>query len=386
MSNVKGRQPWKTKRLLLVSFYPPEHRTGGGLRLLDMYRLLSEQVEGLALTLVTCSHGAALDPELASIFERIEDLPVERFNEAGIVSSRVLEDGFDAVDLQFLQAADLAGFFRKSEIPRVVVSPMESHVRAAALALRHHGLPFVPSRHWLLWDLRIALRELRGVWRADQVMCVSEGDARILRIFRFWGGVQAVETGISVAEFAESLRALPQRPLQGAPTVVFLAYFGSQTNIDALDWYLREVHPRVKAAHPGYRLRVSGRGLTHLPPHADENVDLVGEVDSLEAELAHAWIGIAPALGGAGLRGKINQYAIAGVPCVASTLAGKGFAYEPERSIRLATNASQFARACVELLTDREQNREMGRLARQVCLREYSWDSRLPALRRIFSL
>ncbi len=75
------------------------------------------------------------------------------------------------------------------------------------------------------------------------------------------------------------------------------AYFGSQTNLDALDWYLRDVHPHVKAAHPDYRLRVAGRGLAQLPAHADENVDLVGEVSSLEAELAHAWVGIAPALG-----------------------------------------------------------------------------------------
>jgi glycosyltransferase involved in cell wall biosynthesis len=386
VSNVDRGQSQKTKRLLLVSFYPPEHGTGGGLRLLDMYRLLSEQVEGLSLTLVTCSHGEALEPELASIFERVIQLPVEMFNEAGIVASGVLEGGFDAVDLQFLQAGDLVAFFRRSGVPRVVVSPIESHVRAAALALRHQGVPFVPSKHWLLWELRFALRELLGVWRADRVMCVSEADARVLRMFRFWGGVQAVETGISVAEFAESLRALPERALKGVPTVVFLAYFGSQTNLDALDWYLRDVHPHVKARHPSYRLRVAGRGLAQLPAHADEAVDLVGEVGSLEAELSHAWVGIAPALGGAGLRGKINQYAIAGVPCVASTLAGAGFAYEPERSIRLADNAAQFARACIELLADPERNREMGRLARQVCLKEYSWDSRLPALRRIFSL
>lgn len=382
MSDVGRSGDGKGKRLLVVSFYPPEHGTGGGLRLLDMYRLLSREVEGLSLTLLTCSHGEALDPELSSIFERVVQLPVEAFNEAGITASGVLEQDFDAADLQFLQTGDLVGFFRRSGIPRVVVSPVESHVRAAALALRHQG----PSKRWLWWDLRSALRELLGVWRADRVMCVSEADARVLRIFRFWGGVQAVETGISTEEFAESLRSLPQRPLEGVPTVVFLAYFGSQTNLDALDWYLRDVHPHVKAAHPCYRLRVAGRGLARLPAGADGNVDLVGEVGSLEDEFAKAWVGIAPALGGAGLRGKINQYAIAGVPCVASTLAGRGVAYEPGRSIRLAANASQFARACIELLADPAQNREMGRLARQVCLREYSWSSRLPALRNIFSV
>ncbi|WP_430391382.1 glycosyltransferase family 4 protein [Dyella sp. 20L07] len=374
------------KRLLLVAYYAPERGTGGGLRLLDMYRLLSERIPELSLTLLTCDHGEMPEPELAAIFDRDIRLPLDAFNEAGIRGSGVLDDRFDAVDLQFLQAGDLAGFFRRSGVPRVVVSPMESHVRAAMLAIGGLSTQLSSWKRWLLWDLRFAWRELRAVWRADRAMCVSNSDARVLAKFRFWGGVRAVETGISPKEFPKGLRALPNRTLQGTPTVVFLAYFGSQTNQDALDWYLHQVHPFIKAAVPAYRFRVVGRGLATLPCALDENVDIVGEVDSLEAELSQAWVGIAPALGGAGLRGKINQYAIEGVPCVASALAGKGFAYEPGFSICLAGCASEFAGACIDLLTNPERNREMGRLARDICLREYTWDSRLPVLREIFSI
>lgn len=374
------------KRLLLVAYYAPERGTGGGLRLLDMYRLLFKRVPGIALTLLTCDHGETQEPELAAIFDRVIRLPLDTFNEAGIRDSGVLDIQFDAVDLQYLQAGDLAGFFRRSGIPRVVVSPMESYVRGALLAIRGLSMRVPSWKRWVLRDLRLAWRELRGVWRADRAMCVSHSDARVLAKFRFWGGVCAVETGISPEEFPKGLQALPSRALQGVPTVVFLAYFGSQTNQDALEWYLHEIHPLVKAAVPVYRFRVVGRGLATLPAALDENVDIVGEVDSLEAELSQAWVGIAPALGGAGLRGKINQYAIEGVPCVASALAGEGFAYEPGVSISLADCASKFASACIDLLTDPERNREMGRLARDICLREYSWDSRLPDLREIFSI
>ena len=376
----------RKKRLLLATYYAPERGTGGGLRLLDMYRLLSERVPHLSLTLLACDHGEALEPELASIFERIVQVPPDAFDKKGIQASGVMDEAFDAVDLQFLQSGDLAGVFRSWGIPRVVVSPMESHVRAALLALRGQPMSLQAWKRRLLRDLPIALRELWGVWRADRVMCVSNADARVLRKFRFWGGVRGIETGISPKEFPRGLQALPRRSLQGTPVVTFLAFFGSQTNLDALDWYLHRVHPLVKAAVPGYRFRVAGRGLSKLPGLMDDHVDIVGEVDSLEDELNRAWVGIAPALGGAGLRGKINQYAIEGVPCVVSTLAGKGFAYEPGRSICLADDASRFASACIDLLTDPERNREMGRLARDICLREYSWDSRIPALREIFSI
>ncbi|WP_161805597.1 glycosyltransferase family 4 protein [Frateuria defendens] len=374
------------KRLLLVTYYPPERGTGGGLRLLDMYRLLSQEVPGLSLTLLACDHGAGLESDLSSIFERVMTLPPEQFNEGGLHATGLLEERFDAVDLQFLQAGDLVRLFKRCGFPRVVVSPMESHVRGAALALARQQVPFVPTKRWLLGELRVAVRELRAVWSADRVMCVSESDARSLRKLRFWGGVIPIETGVSAVEFGEALRSLPVRLLKEAPTVTFLAYFGSQTNIEALNWYLEYVHPAIKVAVPGYRFRVVGRGLSHLPASADASVDLVGEVDSLVGELCHAWVGIAPALSGAGMRGKINQYAIVGVPCVASTLAGKGFAYKDGHSIRLAENATEFSRACIDLLASIEYNRKVGLVARQVCLREYSWESRLPALREIFAL
>lgn len=374
------------KRMLLVSFYPPERRTGGGLRLLDMYRLLSREVPGLSLTLLTCDHGVELEPELDSIFEKVVTLPPERFNEAGVRATGLLDGAFDAVDLEFLQAGDLAGLFKRSGVPRVVVSPMESHVRVAALSLMHRPPLSVAALRRLWGELAVALRELSGAWKADRVMCVSWSDARVLKRFRPGHRVSAVETGVSSAEFGRALQALPERPLTGAPTVTFLAYFGSQTNLDALDWYLRTVHPHVKAAIPDYRLRVVGRGLTARPDAADQSVEIVGEVDSLEDELALAWVGIAPALSGAGLRGKINQYAIMGVPCVASTLAGKGFSYEQGHSIRLASNSAEFSDACIDLLASPAYNREMGRLARDACRRDYSWESRLPSLREMFAL
>ncbi len=101
-----------------MSFYPPEHGTGGGCACWTCDRLLSEQVEGLSLTLITRDHGAPLEPELASIFERVVQLPVERFNEDGIVDSGVLDGDFDAVDPQCLQSGDLAGFFQRRGILR----------------------------------------------------------------------------------------------------------------------------------------------------------------------------------------------------------------------------------------------------------------------------
>lgn len=372
---------------LLVAYYPPQRGTGGGLRLLDLYALLVECFPAVRFSLLTCRHPGA-DPvfELSQLFEEVCMVEEAEFTVEGLTARGVFAKVYDVVDLQFLQSGDLTRAFRASGVPLIVVSPMESLVRSAWLGLRNTTVSAIPTLRRLRGDLQLALRELSAVLRADKVMCVSENDARFLRLFRFWGGVHAVETGVSASEFPSSLGPqAPLRCLDHGRRVTFLAYFGSQTNRDALAWFLDEVHPVLLETFADYRFRVVGRGLECLPDSAHEGVDWVGEVDSLERELQSTWVGIAPALGGAGLRGKINQYAIVGVPCVASFVAGAGLAYRDGVSIRLAADADAFAQACVALLGSAEANLVAGMSARQVCVENYAWNSRIDQLRDLFS-
>ncbi|WP_267094851.1 GtrA family protein [Xanthomonas sacchari] len=382
-ANTAAGERASGKRHLLVAYYPPQRGTGGGLRLLDLYSLLSRSFPEVTFDLLTCRHeGEDSVPELAQLFEKIHWVNADDFNVRGLAACGLWRERYDIVDLQFLQSGELVRAFRASGTPLIVVSPMESLARSAWLGLRSGR---VPLSSWLRQDLRWAIRELLTVWRADKVMCVSENDAKFLRPFRFWGGVHAVETGVSDAEFPNSLGAeVLHRRLEAGRCVTFLAYFGSQTNRDALAWFLAEVHPVLLKAFADYRFRVVGRALDASLQRTHERVEWVGEVDSLEDELRRAWVGIAPALGGAGLRGKINQYAAVGVPCVASSIAGGGLAYEDGVSIRLAADAGTFARACIELMNSKEANIEAGLAARSVCIRHYSWNSRVGELQKIF--
>ena len=170
-------------------------------------------------------------------------------------------------------------------------------------------------------------------------------------------------------------------------TVLYLAYFGSETNIVALKWYLENVHPLVRNRVPGYVLRVVGRGdLSIFSGVRDDSLDLVGEVACLGPYIDKAKIGIAPALTGAGFRGKLNQYAIFGVPSVASPIAANGLAYKNEVDIYVSEKPEDFAARCVQLLTDNELNRQMGDRARRTAFLNYTWESQLNAIRRIYGL
>jgi glycosyltransferase involved in cell wall biosynthesis len=86
-------------------------------------------------------------------------------------------------------------------------------------------------------------------------------------------------------------------------------------------------------------------------------------------------VGIAPALSGAGMRGKIHQYAALGIPCVTSPIACEGLQYKHDESILVADSAHDFAAACISLLQNADLREKVGMRARELCLNQYQWTS-----------
>lgn len=380
----------KIKRILLVSFYLPSRAHGGGLRLLDLYGVIKRTLPHVQIDLAVCRQTVDenVEESLQTVFNNIHLFNSVSFGLEGFRLAGLFNGQYNVVDLQYLQSGRFIRSFRRCGTEKVIFSPMESMVRASVLLFGDLVKSFSLRKLIQLgWSLRYAAREIVCVLRADRVLCVSEKDASTLKVFRRRGRVFAIETGVSPLEFPRSLGSLSViRSLDDVKKLVFVAFYGSATNRDALAWYLQEVHPVVASAVPDYRFQIVGRGLDELALVVDSNVEVVGAVDSIEDQLEGAWVGIAPALSGAGLRGKINQYAIAGVPCVASVLAADGFAYSDGESICLANNAAEFAQRCIALLSSRQYNRTVGEAARRVCLANYVWDVKIDQVSDVFGL
>jgi glycosyltransferase involved in cell wall biosynthesis len=126
--------------------------------------------------------------------------------------------------------------------------------------------------------------------------------------------------------------------------------------------------------------------LSSFKKFLDSSVDLVGEVPEIAPYISEARVGIAPALGGSGFRGKVNQYAVLGVPCVVSPIGLKGLAYTDEKNVCVAETANDFADDCIRLLTNLEFNDRVATAARQLCLGRYSWQSKWPQIRKVYGM
>jgi len=384
--------PWTSvevgaESILLVSYHVPTIKHAGGLRIIDIYSILKRFHPDIKLDLYTIAdEEQILDEAVLELFDAVYVSNCGELSHKEFVELSSPSNYYDLIDFQFHHSLnDFENLVRLGD--RTTFTIMEclslsfrNKVRQEYEEKSAFSIPaFVDFLHWANQEIRISSK-------IDQIVCVSRSDQDFLAEI----GVQSelLETGISECQFHSSLEAdSKSRAIDKSPIVIFVASFESATNVEALLWYLRLVHPKIKKHVCGYKLQVVGKGnLDPFKDFEDADLELVGEVDRVEGYIKQAKLGIAPALTGAGFRGKINQYSIFGVPTVASELAAEGLKYVPLESIMIAENESSFADYCIRLLTDDRLNDRIASTAQQVCEDNYLWSSKYGDLCRLYGI
>ena len=370
-----------TRNILFVSTHCPTRAHAGGLRILDIAARIRAMDPTVAIDIFTIKNQD-IDWDYSDVecnFDNVYYANTHKMDFRNFAAQQPKFTGYDIVSFEYLPHPSAVVSFRP-HAGKILFTPMESLSRALAIRLKTETL----AKDEAKWARHIALRERKVCRLADETVCVSHPDAEYMRRELRLANVTCLETCVSKIEFASYTgRALPYEPF----TVLFLAYFGAATNVDALHWYLQAVHPILKAKFPAYRLDAVGRGdLSQFRGSLDPALKLVGEVAELGPCIARAAVGIAPAVSGAGFRGKINQYALFGVPAVASPLAAQGMVYEQGKDILAAADGPDFAAGIAALLERPALRNSMGENARMKCRAHYSWETKDAEIARIFNL
>ncbi len=376
--------------ILLVSYYAPTRAHAGGLRILDVYNTIRNKIPTARLDLFTYSRPN-IDWSLASTSEIFDNVYLSELEELTVEEFRKLTPDkvfYDVIDLQFHSSGKYANEYRDIG-KKILFTPMESQAKVLMLDILKNYKNNQKIYRSIKDNVDNGTEEITFLNSADSVVCVSRPDAALLRKITGSRKVTWIDTCISQIEFGDAATKeyRPRRRGIFSKKILYIAYFGSQTNVNALRWFLNEVHKTISDAVPGYQLQVVGRGdLSEFKNSAYHQVEFVGEADSLESWIQDATVGIAPALEGAGFRGKINQYAAFSLPTVASPIAAKGLKYKHAESILIAESSSDFANACIQLLMESEKNQIIGGQARSVCELHYIWESKWTKIRSIYGL
>ncbi|NCT68664.1 MAG: glycosyltransferase [Rhodanobacteraceae bacterium] len=142
-------------------------------------------------------------------------------------------------------------------------------------------------------------------------------------------------------------------PFGARHDLVFVGGFQHPPNTDAVEWFVAEVFPQVRAALPDVRFHVIGSKVPDaIRTLASEHVIVHGFVENIMPFMDGCRISVAPLRYGAGVKGKVNMAMSCGLPVVATPIAVEGMHVEPGRDVLVAADARAFAAEVVRLYRD----------------------------------
>src|SRR5204863_322514 len=117
-------------------------------------------------------------------------------------------------------------------------------------------------------------------------------------------------------------------------------------NAEGLDWFCKDVWPRIRARMPDATCEIAGVGLEkgHVPDAWKvQGVETVGFLEDLEPLYARSTAMIAPIVGGSGVRIKLLEGFRAGMPIVTTPDGAFGLPLADGSEIMIARDPDAFA-------------------------------------------
>jgi O-antigen biosynthesis protein len=132
--------------------------------------------------------------------------------------------------------------------------------------------------------------------------------------------------------------------------IAFVGGYQHLPNVDAVEFFVREVFPLVRKAVGDVKFYAFGSN----PPEsikrlADENVKIPGFIADLCVPLDRIRVGIAPLRFGAGAKGKVATSLSLGLPMVVTPVASEGMGLTDGHDVCIAETAATFAEAIIRI-------------------------------------
>ncbi len=206
--------------------------------------------------------------------------------------------------------------------------------------------------------------EKEALQAADAVVAISGEDARH---FDALAGIHAHVVPM-VLPFERKERP---RPPGGTLNFCYVGNLRWHPNVAGLDWFCREVWPKIRARVPDATFEIAGVGLKPdatgvLPvPEAWKvpGVTTVGFLEDLEPLYARSLAMLAPVFGGSGVRVKMLEGFRAGMPVVTTPDGAFGLPLTDGKEALVAGDPEGFAERVAKLVDDealRQRVREGG--------------------------
>lgn len=363
---------------------------------LRAYHVVKAMAQGADVTLVTFHDGdeALLDEFRESLPRTVEvhavpaprrnsplrlllgllsSTPIYVWNERSremraLVRSLVAEKDFDA---GVVELAHLYPYL--TELPEGARKVIDTHNIDSLVLERYAGtLTGLKAVYARLTARKLAKQEKAFFEDADLVWVCSEPEAQRLVPEMPTANIQVVPNGV------DALGTTPAEVIRSGARIVYCGHMGYYPNVDAVDYFVNDIMPRVRRSVPNAEFWVVGMDPAPSVVAAGDAHDWVhvtGSVESVRPYVEQAAVIAVPLRVGGGTRLKILEALASAKGVVSTSVGAEGLSVEHGEHLVLADDPESFADAVVRMIEDPDSAAQLGRRGRLRIEELYDWAS-----------
>lgn len=289
-------------------------------------------------------------------------------------------------------------YFRSAEITRSIKTANKPGRPKTFLAMQlsqtlntqriASNAPSLPYRLFYNVESRLVAGYESKIWQDfDRAVLIGHSDVEAINETSRRFGRPPMDNVVLCAHGVDTDRFRPREDIEPIPgKLVFSGVMRTPTNVQAVQWFVRNVWPLIHKARPDATFDIVGR-----EPSAEvhalgkvEGVTVVGTVPDTSVPIASAAVCINSMQAGGGMQNKLIEYLGSAKPVVATSVANEGIGATDGEHLLIADKPEDFAAAVLKLLGDADLRARLGKAARDYILSEWTWEAHFLKLEKSF--
>lgn len=330
--------------LFLHIRYPEFDRCSGDMRVTNMLRILA-RTHQVALHVLHQPPGYLKAGTNRAYAELLASLGVQ--TSSGNLTRHLRRESYDAIVVEFWYVAHPIIRQLRALQPQARVLVDTEHVYFYSDQVREAAMG--ASVDGTAERARRKHTELEAYRQADGILTTTDEDRDVV----------LTEDSSIRSRTVPNIHELPDAPFGDAQgrrqnSVIFVGNFrNNPSNADAMIWFCGEILPLLVRWVPDATLRIVG----NMPPPdvlalASANVEVTGYVPDTAPYLDSTMVSVCPLRFGAGLKGKIGEAMMRGLPVVTTSVGTQGMQPRLGEEILVADDPERYAEAIAQLFAD----------------------------------
>lgn len=381
--------------LFISAWFPFPHDTGSRLRVYHLLRALGQRHRVHLLAFLPSVNARQYLPAAEELCASVRVVkrdpfwrdPVKRFMGYFSILPRDVISGYSQEMAHLAQAKpsgggqyDMVISFQLEPAPYSLLAPGGRHIMEIDNLMTRwmeerywkEPNPILRAGHWV--NVNKCRRYERRIFaQFDALTVVSGFDLQAVKALlpQYSGRLEVIPNGVDLETRSIGLA----EPVPD--TLVFNGALTYYANLEAMQFFIKEVWPIIRGKRPAARLQITGRtdGLDLSWLTGAAGVELTGYLEDVRPAVAGSWLAIAPLREGGGTRLKILEAMALGVPVVATSKGAEGLEVVAGKDILIADEPEALAAHCLRVLQDPGLRAELAVNARCLVEQRYGWQA-----------